>query len=239
MQSEELAAHETPNFATPPVRTRRPSVLVVDDEPTELLGTALSLRDLGVEVVEAGSIDVAMRLAGEHRFDLITIDQRMPKSGDDPADATDQQIEAFARSMGTTPFVWLTGAAVSHDRISIPGCVGVIEKANDQVPRLIEFFRRASSQSADWGAEHLLETVLLQLRCDDQGRFTGYLPSWRDEHFAVRPSALPEWLCLAVRAAPRQRVVVSAHGWLGAAHPDELDLSRYQWVSQADVDIWT
>jgi CheY-like chemotaxis protein len=55
------------------------SILVADDQATlrQLVGTLL-MRTAGWRVREAVDGEHAVRLAGEHTFDLVILDQRMP-----------------------------------------------------------------------------------------------------------------------------------------------------------------
>jgi len=54
------------------------SLLVVDDEPFLCDAVAASLRFLGYDVTAAGNGTEALRLAREHRYDLIVLDVMLP-----------------------------------------------------------------------------------------------------------------------------------------------------------------
>jgi two-component system chemotaxis response regulator CheY len=54
------------------------AILVVDDSPSIRLMAAQTIRSAGYHVVEAGTGDEALRIAGKSRFDLIVIDEVMP-----------------------------------------------------------------------------------------------------------------------------------------------------------------
>lgn len=61
-----------------PPRARRPSVLVVDDEPHMLELITRTLRRT-VDVTTAGSVDDAMRALAARPFDAVLTDERMPE----------------------------------------------------------------------------------------------------------------------------------------------------------------
>jgi two-component system cell cycle response regulator DivK len=54
------------------------NILIVDDHPSGRELTVEALRPLGYELIEAGSADIAVRLAREEQPALILLDIRMP-----------------------------------------------------------------------------------------------------------------------------------------------------------------
>jgi CheY-like chemotaxis protein len=74
----------------------RPRILHVEDDPDFRLLIAGSLAGFGYTVVTAGTMDEAMQLAGELRFDLCILDVRLPDgSGIDLC----QQLKALQRDV--------------------------------------------------------------------------------------------------------------------------------------------
>lgn len=56
---------------------RRPSVLLVDDEPALLRALARELEDVA-DVTQSGSVADALELLGGRRFDIVVADLRLP-----------------------------------------------------------------------------------------------------------------------------------------------------------------
>jgi len=127
---------------------RRPrSVLVIDDLAATVAGAVGELREHGNEIVQASTLEAALRLVRENSIDFVTIDQRLPMSEGDVREATDEQVEQLAASIGAyVPFVWLSAHDVSPERLSIPGCVGVILKSDDVSGDVEELLDRAVSR---------------------------------------------------------------------------------------------
>jgi PAS domain S-box-containing protein len=61
-----------------PTAEQKPSVLLVDDEPANLLALRAILDDLGHELVEARSGEEALRLLHEREFAVVLLDVQMP-----------------------------------------------------------------------------------------------------------------------------------------------------------------
>ncbi|VTR94395.1 response regulator sensory box histidine kinase : PAS domain S-box protein OS=Massilia sp. LC238 GN=FG94_02777 PE=4 SV=1: Response_reg: PAS_3: PAS_9: HisKA: HATPase_c [Gemmata massiliana] len=84
----------------------RVDILVVDDEPANLLALEAVLADLGQNIIRAGSGDEALRRVLETDFAVIIMDLRMPGlSGFEAA----QLIRTRSRSR-STPIIFLTAA---------------------------------------------------------------------------------------------------------------------------------
>jgi CheY-like chemotaxis protein len=58
--------------------TSRPSLLVVDDDPRNLLAFEVLLAGLGAELTLVGSGDAALRELLKRRYDLVLMDVHMP-----------------------------------------------------------------------------------------------------------------------------------------------------------------
>jgi len=87
-------------------------VLVVEDNDTSLKLACELLRFHGYEAVPAGTGAEALRLAREHRPDLILMDVQLP-------DMAGDEVLAALRTdhgLGTTPVVAVTAYAMKGDR---------------------------------------------------------------------------------------------------------------------------
>jgi CheY-like chemotaxis protein len=58
---------------------RRPAVLIVDDDPDDLFALEATLEPLGVEIVQAGDGEEALRRLLERDFSAIVMDLIMPR----------------------------------------------------------------------------------------------------------------------------------------------------------------
>src|SRR5437588_11050850 len=92
------------------------NILLVDDQPANLLALATSLADLGVNLVEAHSGEEALRRLLEHDFAVVLLDVQM--HGLDGFE-TARLIRGRERSRHT-PIIFLT----AHERPEFP-----VEKA--------------------------------------------------------------------------------------------------------------
>jgi CheY-like chemotaxis protein len=59
-------------------KTSRPSILVVDDDPRNLLAFEVLLAALDADLTLVGSGDAALRELLKHRYDLVLLDVHMP-----------------------------------------------------------------------------------------------------------------------------------------------------------------
>jgi two-component system response regulator PilR (NtrC family) len=59
-------------------RTKKPSVLLVDDEPDILELLELAMRKMGLEVDKAGNVHDALAKLSAGKFDLCLTDMRLP-----------------------------------------------------------------------------------------------------------------------------------------------------------------
>ena len=87
---------------------RRPHVLIVDDNPANLLTLEASLESLDVETVPASSGEEALRKLLEHDFAVVLLDVRMP--GIDGFETA--ELLRDRESSRSTPIIFLT----AHDR---------------------------------------------------------------------------------------------------------------------------
>jgi signal transduction histidine kinase len=88
-----------------PARPAHASILVVDDDPRNLIALSALLESMGQDVVLANSGEEALRKVQEHDFAVILLDARMP--GVDGF-ATARMIRETERSRNT-PIIFLTG----------------------------------------------------------------------------------------------------------------------------------
>jgi PAS domain S-box-containing protein len=98
------------------VRGRR--VLVVDDDPPVREITATMLRNLGAEVVEAGSGGAALELLESERFELVIMDFAMPGMNGAELEATCRRKWPHLPVLFVTGYADLTAlSAISEERI--------------------------------------------------------------------------------------------------------------------------
>src|SRR5688500_17932712 len=89
------------------------NILLVDDQPANLLVLRAILEDLGENLIEAHSGDEAIRFTQEHEFAVVLLDVQMP--GLDGFE-TAKLIRASNKSR-QTPVIFLT--AYEDDRFSV------------------------------------------------------------------------------------------------------------------------
>jgi len=99
------------------------SVLLVDDQPPNLLALEATLADVGAVLVRAESGAVALRRLLERDFALILLDVQMP---DLDGYETARLIRSRERSR-STPIIFVTAHAVSHDGLQGAYEIGAID----------------------------------------------------------------------------------------------------------------
>jgi two-component system, NarL family, nitrate/nitrite response regulator NarL len=101
-------------------------ILFVDDHQLvrEALAYYLKASDEKIEVVEAGSLDEALRQAHERDFDIVLLDYRLPGMTGDAA------VTAACHHFPETPVIVLSGAVTQDEARSAlaRGAAGVISK---------------------------------------------------------------------------------------------------------------
>ena len=107
---------DAPEDAPPPERAAGPAplrVLVADDNDTNLLVAEAMLTALGADVVTVQDGDEAVAAVRDQPFDLVLLDDRMPRmSGPDAA----QAIRALPGPAALTRLVALTASVTDEDR---------------------------------------------------------------------------------------------------------------------------
>jgi len=106
--------------APPP---RKPNVLVVDDQPANLLALEAILGDLDVNIVKANSGNEALRCLLAEDFAVILMDVRMP--GMDGFEAA-ELIRRRKRSRDT-PIIFLTGVESADDQVFKGYSLGAVD----------------------------------------------------------------------------------------------------------------
>src|SRR5262249_22726101 len=123
LADEEAEPAEGPEEAATPLEG---TVLVVDDDEKDRLAAAALLEGTGLDVVEAGSGDEAMRLLAERRFDAVVLDLFMTGlNGFDVLGEVRQDPR-----LAQVPFIVLTAHDLtSADREALSGSVfGFVRK---------------------------------------------------------------------------------------------------------------
>lgn len=219
------------------------AVLFAEDVEVSTKGTVASLRGNGQPVLEARSIRAGVRTLEENDDVLCaTIDQRMPFEEDDEHDATEPQVDDFARYVGERmPFLWLTAHDVSSGRMEIPGCLGVVAKAGDVTGAVMYIFTREVPGFELKGDGKHLDQVMLEVTSAGPHEYSGRILAWKPEPFPMRRDLLPVWLSrLAEDQAPRS-AFAKVRASLVARRPGQLDLCAYEMIPTrpvGDADIW-
>ena len=101
-------------------------VLVVEDNPTNMILTVFMLESAGHQVVQAENATVGIQLANEEQPELIFMDIQLPDM--DGLEAT-KQLKADLNTQNI-PIYALTAFAMKGDkeRISAAGCDGYLSK---------------------------------------------------------------------------------------------------------------
>ena len=124
--------------------SKRPVILVVDDDAPILLLMRTLLREFGFDPVAAASGTEAIEQARAAQPDLILLDRNMPgMSGD-------EVLEHLRASDGTipVPILIVSGEPIAPDEIRKLGAAGAVLKPFD-VPSLIETIRDHVSSKAN------------------------------------------------------------------------------------------
>ena len=171
------------------------TVLVVDDEPDILTIARLAMATVGGwSVLTATTGAEALRLAEEHRPEVVLLDVMLPDL-DGPSVLTEMRKKAALR---TLPVAFMTARVQRHevDRYLKLGAVGVVHKPFDpmRLSREVEAMCTAASKVWDPSSPPLEEV---------RARFRASLPAKADE--------------LAAAAEDVDRVRVLAHRLSGSA----------------------
>ena len=118
--------------------TKRPTILVVDDDaPIRGLMTTV-LREFSYDPLTAASGDEALELARSSRPDLVLLDMKMPGMSGEEA------VSAFRRDseLRDIPIIILSGEPVNGEDLSRIGADAAIQKPFD----ISELLRRVQHQ---------------------------------------------------------------------------------------------
>ena len=109
--SPRLITQQTP----PPLPSRAPQILCVDDNPANLLLVQTLLEDLGAEVVAVDSGQAAVEAVQQQSFDLVFMDVQMPGMDGRQATAAIRQWEQ-ERERSPLAIVALTAHALANEK---------------------------------------------------------------------------------------------------------------------------
>src|SRR5205823_6841962 len=99
------------------------SVLLVNDDPGQLLALEAILADIGQNVVTARSGEEALKYVLKHEFALILLDIRMPQMDGFETAALIRQRKASAK----TPIIFITAYNSSETHISRGYSLGAVD----------------------------------------------------------------------------------------------------------------
>ncbi|WP_199541423.1 ATP-binding protein [Paraburkholderia kururiensis] len=114
-EGDPMTSHNDPHARALPARTTvhdAPRILLAEDNPTNQAVAMASLRRLGLAAQLAGDGEEAVRLFGQHRFDLVLMDCHMPKMDGIAATAAIRTLEA-ARGTASVPIIAITADMTS------------------------------------------------------------------------------------------------------------------------------
>ncbi|EPN17198.1 sensor histidine kinase/response regulator GacS, partial [Pseudomonas syringae pv. actinidiae ICMP 19070] len=116
--SELIAPRAIRADIAPPLSSRAPRVLCVDDNPANLLLVQTLLEDMGAEVMAVEGGYAAVNAVRQEAFDLVLMDVQMP--GMDGRQAT-EAIRAWEaeRGQSSLPIVALTAHAMANEKRSL------------------------------------------------------------------------------------------------------------------------
>lgn len=89
----------------------RPRILVIEDDPSILLGVRMNLEGEGYEVVEAADGERGLTEAREGRFDLLILDVMLPKLNGY------ELLQALRASNVRTPVLMLSARSAELDKV--------------------------------------------------------------------------------------------------------------------------
>jgi signal transduction histidine kinase len=115
------SGHAVP--VAPGDRGARPNILVVDDNPANLLAMEAALGDLGGHVVQASSGEESLRILLEHDFALVLLDVKMPLLG---GFETARLIRERKRSRHT-PIIFITAHSRDDEEVAAAYNLGAVD----------------------------------------------------------------------------------------------------------------
>lgn len=135
-------------------------VLWADDDPSDLVGERRELEWRGHTVVSTVDFESTSNALTNESFDLLILDQQMPKGGRKADDAGSRLVmllmqgEFGERNVGI-PFLFITASAewVLNCKIDVTGlteCLGIEEKGDDLIGPLEECLAKISATDDDW-----------------------------------------------------------------------------------------
>ncbi|HKY56376.1 MAG TPA: hybrid sensor histidine kinase/response regulator, partial [Anaerolineales bacterium] len=104
----------------------KPTILIIDDEPSLLMGLAATIRRQGYTVVTASDGNDGLQKAKESKPDLILSDVMMPP----PNGFELRRLISSDPDLSSTPFIFLTARSNVEDRVS-----GIREGADDYITK--------------------------------------------------------------------------------------------------------
>jgi CheY-like chemotaxis protein len=142
-------------------------ILWAEDEPDDIEGTPEYLCFIGHEVVNTVDFESTVEKLSSELFDLLVIDQRMPREGRKMDDAGARLVTSLAENAfgvlnADIPFVFVTASAdwvldCGIDVVSLPCFLGIEEKGDDLIGPLEDYLggisRRADDHEHSLGQE--------------------------------------------------------------------------------------
>ena len=189
---------------------RQPSVLVIDDDRSLLLGLQAIMKRAGYQVLIASSGDEGLALAQERRPDVIVCDVMMPP----PNGLEVRRTLARDPQSATIPFIFLTARVSQADKVS-----GIESGADDYITKPFD-------------RDELLARIKAVLRRDELGREQGRLEAERQLQQLRRVAG-----SVAARAldAPPRSVVATVDSVLEGKFGQDVD-GQQAFVKQALQD---
>lgn len=128
-----------------------PTILLIDDEPNLIIGLSAIMERAGYRMLTASNGDDGLRLAQEHKPDLIICDVMMPS----PDGFEFRKLLSKLPDLATVPFIFLTARVAQDDKV-----YGLERGADDYITK-------------PFNREELLARVKAVLRRGELGRRKG------------------------------------------------------------------
>ena len=230
------------------VGTASPRILSLEDQRDAIAGPLHALENDGCVVERCASLEDAEAAVRETQFDLLLVDQRVPRCGRLIDTGGTRFVHSLARgSLGelnrSTPFLIVTADVdgLEGETVeSLPAYVHTETKDGDLTPRLrrrcSEMFPEFYRETVQGVRDEVLIRVLGQVGSVETGIVRVVVPAWDPaEEFAVRSATLPDSVQVALDE-DEWPLYLRGRANLMAASVEELELGDFDLAFAGKLD---